>query len=66
MLHKLMPNNCRFKQCHYNFIAPPELSQECVGCEGNRSGRAFQRALDQARKTEGKEKAEEVSYAQKQ
>ena len=54
---RVTPSNCRWDTCRYNLIAPPELSQECVGCEGNRSARAFQRALDQARKAEGKKEA---------
>lgn len=33
---KTTPSNCRFENCHYNFIAPGENSQECIGCEGNK------------------------------
>lgn len=36
---KKTPSNCRFRECHYNFISPQtENSQECIGCEGNKPG----------------------------
>jgi hypothetical protein len=30
------PSNCKLSECKYNYIAPPENSQECVACEGNK------------------------------
>ena len=31
------PSNCKLKTCKYNRIPPGENSQECIGCEGNKS-----------------------------
>lgn len=35
------PSNCRLKTCAHNQINPPENSQECVACEGLRSGLVY-------------------------
>jgi len=31
---KLTPTNCRLKKCRWNYLAPGEESQECIGCDG--------------------------------
>jgi len=31
---KYTPTNCRLKKCRYNYLAPEEESQECIGCPG--------------------------------
>lgn len=33
MTDKKTPSNCRLDKCEYNYIAPPENSQECLFCE---------------------------------
>jgi hypothetical protein len=33
---KHTPSNCRLKNCKWNYLPPPEDSQECIGCEGNK------------------------------
>ena len=35
-MRKETPFNCRLKRCKYNYVPPPEESQECIGCEGNK------------------------------
>jgi hypothetical protein len=29
---KTTPSNCYRQNCPYNLLAPPENSQECIGC----------------------------------
>ena len=36
---KKTPSNCRLLKCKYNYVAPPENSQECIGCEGNKKSK---------------------------
>lgn len=33
---KVTPSNCKLHRCKYNQIPPPENSQECFACEGNK------------------------------
>jgi hypothetical protein len=32
MAKKISPSSCKRMMCKYNFLQPPENSQECVGC----------------------------------
>ncbi len=32
MRKKVTPSNCRLLKCKFNYIPPPENSQECIGC----------------------------------
>ncbi|MBA7527390.1 hypothetical protein ES705_19566 [subsurface metagenome] len=38
-MNKTTPINCKLCHCSWNRLPPPENSQECVGCEGNRDPR---------------------------
>ncbi len=29
------PTNCKLETCKWNYLSPPENSQECIACEGN-------------------------------
>lgn len=33
---KTTPSNCKLAKCKYNSLPPPENSQECLACEGNK------------------------------
>jgi PRTRC genetic system protein C len=33
---KETPSNCKLLKCKYNTLSPPENSQECISCEGNK------------------------------
>lgn len=35
-MKKTTPTNCKLPTCPWNPIPPPENSQECISCDGNK------------------------------